>query len=448
MRCIITFKISTITVLLLIPFALLATDVFGPEFLASTTNAPDTTIAVRAMPASLFVRNSGSAKKSWIGKPLNAVRYVAIGGALSAGMRNGGVYRESQLTAFPNLLAGQLNVSFRQPLFEPAFGNGSGYKIAKSMPGQLATYNYITNQLAIESSGWHSLKGFNEPIDNFSFPYLSKNMGGIEFSHEETKRFVNRIKGAQGYGTHRSLYSWLAMQQQCDFFTFEIGQDDLIASVMKGGSGGLSALRFEYIDQSDEVKLISNFAAKKAKGVLATVPDVIDLPFFRQISPDRINALDVKLMLTRSTSAVPVPFDPAVDILLPGPRVTQILNGSLQGVIFLRDEEVLSRDPYDDEWQGVSPVLFNEWKIIRKAKEFGFPVADLYGLYKKVLAGEYVTEDGVKVNPAWPQGNFFSADGLTPSAFGQAIIANEFIKAINTHYKQAVPLLATKIFLD
>ena len=35
----------------------------------------------------------------------------------------------------------------------------------------------------------------------------------------------------------------------------------------------------------------------------------------------------------------------------------------------------------------------------------------------------------------------FSLDGLHPNAFGQALLANDFIKAINTTYKAGIPML-------
>lgn len=38
----------------------------------------------------------------------------------------------------------------------------------------------------------------------------------------------------------------------------------------------------------------------------------------------------------------------------------------------------------------------------------------------------------VRVDPTFSTGNFFSLDGVTPSAFEEAVIANELIKTINT----------------
>jgi hypothetical protein len=59
-----------------------------------------------------------------------------------------------------------------------------------------------------------------------------------------------------------------------------------------------------------------------------------------------------------------------------------------------------------------------------------------------------VTDDGIKVNGKWPEGNFYSVDGLFPTAFGQAVIANEVIKFINSQYKTDIPLVNTRDFLN
>lgn len=78
-----------------------------------------------------------------------------------------------------------------------------------------------------------------------------------------------------------------------------------------------------------------------------------------------------------------------------------------------------------------------------QAARHNVPVVDLQAIYGKIASGGYVTDDGVKVDPSFPGGNFFSADGLYPSAFGQAVIANEWIKVLNQQYGLTIPLIKT-----
>jgi lysophospholipase L1-like esterase len=47
--------------------------------------------------------------------------------------------------------------------------------------------------------------------------------------------------------------------------------------------------------------------------------------------------------------------------------------------------------------------------------------------------------NGVDFNAEFVSGGFFSLDGFHPTQKGNALIANEFIKAINIHYDATLP---------
>jgi hypothetical protein len=98
---------------------------------------------------------------------------------------------------------------------------------------------------------------------------------------------------------------------------------------------------------------------------------------------------------------------------------------------------------YDDE----SKILNDNKDLSYFANRLGFPVVDLYSLYKRLKNGSSIMIDGVEVSGKWPGGNFYSNDGQNPSAFGQAIITNEIIKVINSYYKTDISLINTRDFL-
>ena len=61
------------------------------------------------------------------GKPL---RMIAIGGSLTAGVRDGGYFNEGILTSYPNLIARQMKLQkFEQPLFDATDYHGFGRKV-------------------------------------------------------------------------------------------------------------------------------------------------------------------------------------------------------------------------------------------------------------------------------------------------------------------------------
>jgi hypothetical protein len=137
-------------------------------------------------------------------------------------------------------------------------------------------------------------------------------------------------------------------------------------------------------------------------------------------------------------------FDFNGDRLIPNKTVENMFKNNLR-TVKLSENDVLSL--YNGEIVGFDPKPYNEFELKRVADGLNLPVVDLYGIYKKILTNTYVTSDGVKVNPDWKTGNFFSADGIYPTAFGQAVITNEVIKTINQHYKMAIPLVDTRFFL-
>lgn len=131
------------------------------------------------------------------------------------------------------------------------------------------------------------------------------------------------------------------------------------------------------------------------------------------------------------------------DILLPMANVVALFDGTSEGGL-TPDTPLTSQDVLNgEEQQGLFRVDALNAIITSEAQRYNIPVFDLKALYKKILAGEYVTDDGVQIDPSFPAGNFFSADGLTPSALGQAVVANEEIKVINEAYRTRIPLVQT-----
>lgn len=92
------------------------------------------------------------------------------------------------------------------------------------------------------------------------------------------------------------------------------------------------------------------------------------------------------------------------------------------------------------------PEWHNESEIAAYAREFGHPLVDFYGIYKQIVGGTYMTDDGFRIDPSYPNGNFFSSDGIHPTAIGQAVLANEVIKVLNKNFQAKIPLINVGAF--
>ncbi len=78
--------------------------------------------------------------------------------------------------------------------------------------------------------------------------------------------------------------------------------------------------------------------------------------------------------------------------------------------------------------------------IALNAAQAGLPVVDVNGLLKAVAAHPPVIL-GVTITTRY-LGGFFSLDGVHPSNFGHAVIANAFIHTANAHFNRQIPPLS------
>ncbi len=383
---------------------------------------------------------------------------ISIGEAVEAGYRDGGLYRQGQLTSYPNLVARQMGLAnFDQALFEKENGNGTGY-LAKSNAGTIPVFSEVTNNLVYTEKGSTLMKPYAGKItDNFSAP----NGGRGVFNSNPAQDLVYNndfyTKNPQPAYLSNTNYLWVNGYVNTSIFSryvgkeynsawdyantitpdvalIETGQDIFILSYLRGGQRGL----FGGSEFSWESTILNYLKEKGTKSILATVPDVLDFPYFKWYTFDKMSKKMGNAIGIQSDDASTLPAATAESIFLPTVNVVNVYNGSSKRSYF-QDFDVIRKEEITD------PKLYND-VLLRLSKQYNQPLVDFYAVYKKVLAGNYVSEDGFKIDPSYPNGNFFSADGLYPSAIGQAVLANEVIKVLNSSYRAQIPLINIGIY--
>jgi len=73
------------------------------------------------------------------------------------------------------------------------------------------------------------------------------------------------------------------------------------------------------------------------------------------------------------------------------------------------------------------------------ASSKGIAVADIYTFLNDIKANGLVV-DGINLNSNYISGGLFSLDGVHLTPRGYAVVANQFIKAINAKYGSTIPL--------
>lgn len=233
--------------------------------------------------------------------------------------------------------------------------------------------------------------------------------------------------------------------KQVDFFTYELGMQDFIELFNSGTYlQDISFLTYDREGYFPEDKILKLLIKRGAKGIMANVPEVFNLPYYNTYSYHQLQKHFGSEFFIQRYNKNDVRIAQEGDRFLPSERLYEILEGSSsQGLSVdnpILDEDVIG---VEERW---TVRIYNEW-LKKLAQQNNLPLVDLYTLYEKIREGKYVTDDGVVVDPKYPNGNFFSADGLTPSSFGHAVIANEFIKVINSSYQSNIPLINTRAYL-
>jgi hypothetical protein len=381
---------------------------------------------------------------------------MVIGEARAAGYRDGGLFRQGQLTSYPNLVARQMGlIYFNQGLFDKEEGNGTGYFVQD--PGSsLPSWSKVTNNLAFNDGKTKRMKPYSGGIVyNVSVPGNGISKYGLNLNtlynevidFEKTSplpayaltanylwttglvplALINRIIPAE------KPNPWVHLRDMNP----DIGMIDLNADVytiadISGGENGLLGPR----EVVQERLAINYFREKNAKYVYMTVPDVLDFPYFKWFTLKKLTSR-TKNPIYSVWGSKSVLAD-NMTIFLPTVNVINVLQG--RGFETLEEHDViLPSEISKPEWH-------NDFEVAVYAKEFGHPVVDFYGVYKKIIHGEYLTDDGFRIDPSYPNGNFFSADGIHPTAVGQAVLANEVIKVLNKSYQAKIPLIDVGLF--
>ncbi|HWD89973.1 MAG TPA: SGNH/GDSL hydrolase family protein [Mucilaginibacter sp.] len=402
-----------------------------------------------------FKHGSGSADFS---------KYIAVGNSLTAGYADGGLYLDGQQNSYPAIMAKQMiqagGGSFTQPLFGSGQENGSGYlKLTGFNADGTPITTPVTTDLAI--TGVTPVLGFgnvtlyakyNGNINNFGVPGLKLEqityapLGNLNGYYERL------LPGAEG--THNTPYLSFVTAQPFTFFSNWLGNNDALLYATSGGAGDV--LTDKAVFQQLYGVMINAMTANGQKGVVGTIPDVTAIPYFNtitvgailagvqkanpQVQAIYINALGSDgvtyapraatakdlIILTFPTSMIGTPVSTPYGTLPYGlTPYTPIDNQYV-----LDEAEVAMTEDYVSSYNTT---------ITAVAAQKGLAVFDAFTFLNNVKAKGLLI-DGVSLNANYISGGIFSLDGIHLTPRGYAIVANEFIKAIDAKYGSSIPL--------
>ena len=425
-------------------------------------------------------------------------KYLAVGNSLTAGYADNGLYLEGQQNSYPSLLAGQFALvgggSFVQPLFPAANSNGSGYL---SLTGFNADgtpkITPVTSNLAVTGVGLDQ----KTPLLVRYAGTDNQNLGvpGIRVADVATpgyglnnpigfNPYFERLLPAGSPNTYLGYVQERVTTVKPTFFTDWLGNNDVLGFATSGGVAPMTSVA-EFSTKYAQV--VDVLTSGGAKGLLANIPSVTNLPLFTtvptataiagvsgtpvpQAVKDQLTAAlqlvpaqaaTIRFGLFIKTGAGTVREATASDlILLPAraligaaPATPGGLPGGfgivIAGLVPLQAAGLAQALPPNAlpnsavlDSKEVADVTTRTGElnnvIASNAQRKGLALFDSNSFFTQVaLSGLNI--NGVSNSTAFVTGNLFSLDGVHPTPRGYAVVANEMIKNINYKYGASIP---------
>jgi lysophospholipase L1-like esterase len=412
----------------------------------------------------------------------NFSRYVALGNSLTAGYQSGTLYQSAQVYSYANLIAKQVSTSFEMPLISDP-GLGGRMEIQSIDPFEIYTnpssgvpinINYIApyNNLGVPGALTYDILFAKSSITCASYVLSSTPTPNPYFDVILRNSFLN-------LGT--PLEQGLA--QAPTFITLWIGNNDVLGYATSGGTSPAAPTPTANFQQlyGGIAQGLSQYVAQSHAGVVvANIPNVSAIPFFTTVG------LQIAMNSGIPWSALPLGFvyqkagesgmgsgSASQQDLLTGKTLVTLLGITYAPLLgqptgkFYRDKHfpalpagIDTTKPFGFHPQNPFPnayvldpdeitiannavTAFNSI-IAGLATNFGFGLVDINSRFNQFRAADFgsgTVIDGITFRTFYVQGGLFSLDGVHPTNQGQAILANEFIKAINTKFGASIPFI-------
>lgn len=395
---------------------------------------------------------------------------IALGGNYMAGYTNGTLNKRGQEHDLANLIAKQLQLAgagvFNQPLMPDDRGLGlntrpwisefvSNYRMAYEADCENVTALSPVKDIVQLASASSALNRVSSDIQNLSVAFATtQNMLDASFSDPYSPQHRNPYFNR--FATNPGVVSMLddAKKQNPTFSILWLGMEDIYEYARFGGFNISLATSIDFTARLDAI--LSALTVNQAKGVIANIPDYDNFPYYTYINPRSVElSKEMADSLNQATGGILNFTEGKNGFIIEYPF------GSGYYRQMREDEHVLLSVPKDSlkcyklgvftdipsrycldsaEIVKIKNAITDYNAVIKqKADQYNLAFVDMNAYFKKVKSG--IKVNGVDYNMTFISGGFLSMDGFNPTEKGYALMANEFIKAINTKYNAAVPFV-------
>ena len=398
-------------------------------------------------------------------------KYVSVGNSLTAGFADAGLYRDAQTQSFPSMLATSFGFAgggtFTQPLMTGNGPTGHSFLIRVDTNPATGAPIPVLGGAAPTAADAAPLTG---TFNNIGVPGIRvSDVTTAGYGSSAGNIFFNRM--VQNTNPFQTYVEFVA-QSNPTFFTCWLGNNDVLGFATSGGDGS-SPITSEAIFRSNYEEVMTALTQTGAKGVVATIPNVTDIPFFTTAnasligngvplggfpldattaaqlngayqlagynSPGFVAGINTFAIVTEGRTVRQ--FDPSRDVLtLAAVQVaTQFATGlgTITGTTPSPIPDVLVLDRDEIEEVAVATEAFN--KIIRSyAADDQIAVWDANAFFSEFVIDGFV-DGAVSMDARYINGLAFSLDGVHPTPRGYALIANKFLETIEEEFGSVLP---------
>jgi len=424
-------------------------------------------------------------------------KFISLGNSLTSGYRDGTLYSGGQAESFPSMIAGQMKLvgggEFKQPLMP---NNVGGFTNLPGFPGKLEL-KMVNGALSPVANAPAAA------LDNVAAggPYQNMGVPGAKVAHLLAPGYGNAAGLSLGLAnpyfvrfassTTASVVGD-ALAQNPTFVSLWIGNNDVLGYATTGGDGtnpitpvdGAAGVGFN----STYTALINTVfpTGTTRKGVVANIPNVTSVPFFTRVpampltnltdtqvsqlntayatynaglaqakSLGAINDAEYQKRLIKFTAGAVANGAVISDKdLTTVPGLPKYRQTTAKDYILLTASAVLTPQagggtsvPLEDKLvlteaeaaKVLTATTAYNTTIRSLADSKGLAFVDMNAKMIELNSKSGISWNGVRYTATFVTGGTFSLDGVHLTGRGYAVVANEFIKAINMKYKSTLP---------
>ena len=396
-------------------------------------------------------------------------RVVYLGDSYLSGYQDAALSEDGQLHSVAALLSRSFENVEGGGIVQPIlpFANGVGIN-SKPWNGELNTYSVLNNNVADctgelglkplkteftydGSASYVNYSGSSSAITDFSIPFVTS-------SEILSPLTGNAFEGGGNLYYHRIAQTTLLEDAKNAGPTFAViwaGMEDVFRYCRNGGEVTVpSVAQFE----ANLDSILSLMVGTSQQGVIANIPDFTSFPFYTLIPFDgadltqnKADSLNDGLYSivphisfhegegnTFTTVDTTISF--GIDKLGMGEYITLTVPLDSMKCVFMGTVVAIPEQYVLDSSEVllIEQIISGYNAIINeRASYYNIAAVDMNSYFNSITAG--IKWNGVDFNADFVSGGFFSLDGFHPTQKGNALITNEFIKAINMHYDATLP---------